>query len=194
MLASTIMSDQNNTLPHPEGELMFQMQAMTQMIERMNFVMGNVCDRLDRVEKRGNEASTSTQNVRKLGAEPKANGGSRVERPRWADYEDFGEDVDDIGDGGFKDEAIGHREGFRQPRNRRDYGNRTRGQFGQRENFRNVGGHADLDGDLDAIKLKIPSFQGKNNPEAYLEWEKKVVWIFYCHNYSEAKKVKLVVI
>ena len=102
MLASTIMSDQNNTLPHPEGELMFQMQAMTQMIEGMNFVMGNVCDRLDRVEKRGNEASTSTQNVRKLGAEPKANGGSRVERPRWADYEDFEEVVDDIGDGGLR--------------------------------------------------------------------------------------------
>jgi len=188
------MSDQNNTLPHPEGELMFQMQAMTQMIERMNFVMGYVCDRLDRVEKRGNEAGTSTQNMRKLGAEPKANGGSRVERPRWADYEDFREAVDDIGDGGFKDEAIGHREGFRQPRNQRDYGNRTRGQFGQKENFYNVGGHANLDGDLDAIKLEIPSFQGKNNPEAYLEWEKKVDWIFYCHNYSEAKKVKLVVI
>jgi hypothetical protein len=47
---------------------------------------------------------------------------------------------------------------------------------------------------LDAIKLKIPSFQGKNDPEAYLEWEKKVDWIFVCHNYSEAKKVKLVVI
>jgi hypothetical protein len=30
----------------------------------------------------------------------------------WADYEDFGEDVDDIGDGGFKDETIGYREGF----------------------------------------------------------------------------------
>jgi len=27
-----------------------------------------------------------------------------------------------------------------------------------------------------------------------LEWEKNVDWIFYCHNYSEAKKVKLVVI
>jgi len=64
------MSDQNNTPPHPEGELMFQMQAMTQIMERMNFVMGNVCDRLDRVEKRGNEAGTGTQNVRKLGAEP----------------------------------------------------------------------------------------------------------------------------
>ncbi|KAL3567897.1 hypothetical protein D5086_030548 [Populus alba] len=85
--------------------------------------------------------------------------GSRAERPRWADYEDFEEAVDDIGDGGFEDEAIGHREGFGKPRNRRDFGNRTRGQFGQRENFCSVGGHADLDGDLDSIKLKIPSFQ-----------------------------------
>jgi hypothetical protein len=33
------MSNQNNT-PPPEGELKFQMQAMTQMMERMNFVMG----------------------------------------------------------------------------------------------------------------------------------------------------------
>jgi hypothetical protein len=77
------MSDQNNTPPHPERELKFQMQAMTQMMERMNFVIGNVCDRLDRVEKRGDEAGTSTQNVRNLGAEPKANNGSRAERLRW---------------------------------------------------------------------------------------------------------------
>jgi hypothetical protein len=153
--------------------------------------MGNVCDRLDRLEKCGNKAGTSTQNLRKLEAELKANNSSRAERPRRTDYE---EAVDDIGDGGFENEAISHREGFRQPRNRRDYGNRIRGQFGQREIFRSVGGHADLDGDLDAIKLKIPSFQGKNDPEAYLEWEKKVDWIFDCHNYSEAKKVKLIVI
>jgi hypothetical protein len=103
------MSDQNNTPPHLEGELTFQMQAMTQMMERMNFVMGNVCDRLDRVEKCDNKAGRSTENVRKLGVEPKANSGSTPERPRWADYE---EAVDDIGDGGFDDEAIGHREGF----------------------------------------------------------------------------------
>uniref|UniRef100_A0A2N9F1F1 RNA-directed DNA polymerase n=1 Tax=Fagus sylvatica TaxID=28930 RepID=A0A2N9F1F1_FAGSY len=42
--------------------------------------------------------------------------------------------------------------------------------------------------------MKIPSFQGKNDPEAYLEWEKKVELIFEYHNYSEKKKVKLVVI
>jgi hypothetical protein len=106
--------------------------------------------------------------VRKVGAESKANSGSRVERPRWADYEDFKEDVDDIGDGGFKDETMSHWQGFRQPRNRRDFGNKIRGQFNQRGNCCSVGGHDDLDGDLDAIKLKILSFQGKNDPETYL--------------------------
>jgi hypothetical protein len=170
------------------------MQAMTQMMEMMNFMMGNVCDKLDRVVKHGNEADTSTQDVRKLGDEPKANSGSMAERPKWANYEDLEEDVGDIGDGGFEDNTIGHQEGFRQPRNQRDFRNGIRGQFGQRGNFRSVGGHDDLDGDLDAIKLQIPSFQDKNDPEAYLEWEKKMDWIFDCHNYSEAKKVKLVVI
>ncbi|KAH9716982.1 Endonuclease [Citrus sinensis] len=48
-----------------------------------------------------------------------------------------------------------------------------------------------MDRDLGSIKLKIPSFQGKNDPEAYLEWEKKVELVFDCHNYSEEKKVKL---
>ena len=27
-----------------------------------------------------------------------------------------------------------------------------------------------MDGDLDGIKLKIPTFQGKNNPNTYWEW------------------------
>jgi hypothetical protein len=45
------------------------------------------------VERRGNEAGISTQDVRKVGVEPKANSGNRTERPRWANYE---EDVDDI--------------------------------------------------------------------------------------------------
>ena len=42
--------------------------------------------------------------------------------------------------------------------------------------------------------MKIPLFQGKNDPKVYLEWEKKVEFIFECHNYSEEKNVKLVVI
>ncbi|XP_025012155.2 uncharacterized protein LOC112533908 [Ricinus communis] len=39
--------------------------------------------------------------------------------------------------------------------------------------------------------MKIPSFQGRNDPDVYLEWERKVELIFECHNFSEEKKVKL---
>jgi hypothetical protein len=111
------MSNKNNTPPPPNVELKFQMQAMTMMMERMNFMMENVCDRLEKVGKHGNVTGTCTQDVRKVGAEPKSNIGSGAERPRWADYEDFEEDVDNIGDGGFKNETIGHRKGFQHPRN-----------------------------------------------------------------------------
>ncbi|KAL9360297.1 hypothetical protein Peur_048420 [Populus x canadensis] len=114
------MSDQNNTPPPPDVELKFQMQAMTKMTESMNFVMGNVCDRLEIVGKHGIMAGTCTQDVRKVGAEQKSNNDNGAERSKWANYEDF-EDINDIADGGFKDETIGYREGFRHPRNRRDF-------------------------------------------------------------------------
>ena len=50
------------------------------------------------------------------------------------------------------------------------------------------------DNNLGSIKMKISSFQGRFDPEAYIEWEKKMEFVFDCHNYSEAKKVKLVLI
>ena len=50
------------------------------------------------------------------------------------------------------------------------------------------------DNNLGSIKMKIPSFQGNNDPETYLEWERKVELVFYCHNYSKNKKVKLAAI
>ena len=42
--------------------------------------------------------------------------------------------------------------------------------------------------------MKIPSFHGKSDPEAYLEWEKRVEFVFECHHYSEQKKVRLAVV
>lgn len=50
------------------------------------------------------------------------------------------------------------------------------------------------DDDLKNIKMAILAFQGRSDPEAYLEWEKKVELVFECHNYSESKKVKLAAI
>jgi hypothetical protein len=95
------MSAQNNTPPPPDVELKFQMHAMTKMMETMNFMMGNVCDRLEKVGKHGHMARTCTQDVRKVGAQHKSNNSSAAERPRWADYK---ENVDDIGANDFKDE------------------------------------------------------------------------------------------
>ena len=61
--------------------------------------------------------------------------------------------------------------------------------------FSNRGKGKDVkDGYLGSIKMKIPSFQGKSDPEAYLEWEKKVERVFECHNYTEEKKVKLAIV
>jgi hypothetical protein len=54
------MPDQNKTPPPLDVELQFQMQAMMKMMERMNFVMGKVCDRLKKVGKHGNVAGTCT--------------------------------------------------------------------------------------------------------------------------------------
>jgi hypothetical protein len=42
---------------------------------------------------------------------------------------------------------------------------------GHRRNFDDLG---NLDRNLGSIKLKIPAFKGKTDPEAYLEWERKV--------------------
>ena len=41
------------------------------------------------------------------------------------------------------------------------------------------------------IKLKLPKFYGKTNPEEYLEWEKTVESVFNCHNFGDEKKVLL---
>src|SRR3954471_13138901 len=44
---------------------------------------------------------------------------------------------------------------------------------------------------LRGIKIKVPTFQGKNDPEAYLEWETKIKQIFACNTYSYVQKVQV---
>ena len=73
------------------------------------------------------------------------------------------------------------------------YLNRGRIERGYRNREARMG-RPRRDNDLGNIKIKIPSFQGKNDPEVYLEWETKMEMVFDCHNYSEIKKVKLAAI
>ncbi|XP_019184978.1 PREDICTED: uncharacterized protein LOC109179930 [Ipomoea nil] len=65
-------------------------------------------------------------------------------------------------------------------------------EMGRRERGRRRAARRDVDDDLGNIKMSMPNFQGKSDPDAYLEWESKVERVFDCHNYSERKKVKFV--
>lgn len=44
---------------------------------------------------------------------------------------------------------------------------------------------------IEGVKIKVPTFHGKNDYEAYLEWETKMEQVFDCHHYNERKKVKV---
>ena len=48
-----------------------------------------------------------------------------------------------------------------------------------------------VDDNISNIKVAIPSFQGRSDPDAYMAWELKVEHVFECYNYSEQKKVRL---
>ncbi|XP_031378379.1 uncharacterized protein LOC116193768 [Punica granatum] len=70
---------------------------------------------------------------------------------------------------------------------------RARGARAERP-WRGRGRHQErdtIDRNMGSIKLTIPPFQGKSDPDVYIEWERKVKLVFDCHNYSEEKKVKL---
>jgi len=41
------------------------------------------------------------------------------------------------------------------------------------------------------VSISLPYFHGKNNVEAYLDWEMKVEELFTCHHISEERKVPL---
>jgi hypothetical protein len=74
--------------------------------------------------------------------------------------------------------------GFDKEEDRDSIVNKRRpgGRFGEARNRE--------DNNLGSIKMKILSFQGRYDPEAYFEWEKKMEFVFDCHNYLETKKAK----
>ncbi|WP_152132971.1 hypothetical protein, partial [Flagellimonas olearia] len=51
----------------------------------------------------------------------------------------------------------------------------NRGRFGHGYGFREARNRGD--NHLGSIKMKIPSFQGKSDPETNLEWEKKMEFV-----------------
>ncbi|KAG7530867.1 Zinc finger CCHC-type [Arabidopsis thaliana x Arabidopsis arenosa] len=57
---------------------------------------------------------------------------------------------------------------------------------------RRNGGERDLMVEnLGRYKMKVPPFHGKNDPDAYLDWEKKMELVFNCHNFANVNRVKV---
>ena len=156
-----------------EEDQSFMLRAMQQQFERMGMMFNEIRDRMDR-----QDAVIATW---REGRPQGVRNARRQERHvPVGDSDDNYEDEFDDGD----DQATLPNEGRFVPRRER-YGRAVR---------RDPRWQDGVDRNLGNIKVKIPSFQGKYDPEVYLEWEKKVELIFECHNYSEEKKVKLVVI
>ena len=139
------------------------LQAMQQQFKRLNFVLGEVRDRMDHQEAAIRNLQGGRDRRRRR--EPRVENEYENERD--------GEDEEDL----VSEVGSGRHRCFR----------RERGHEG------NQGGRDGLDRNLGSIKMKIPSFQGRTDPEVYLEWEKKIDLVFDCHHYSEEKKVKLAV-
>jgi hypothetical protein len=169
-----IMSSKGKT-SNKEGqaESPLVLRAMQQQFERMNVLFNEIRDQMDRQD----AVIATWREGRRQGVH---NGRRQVRR---APVDDSNGDHEDEFEG-EADQASLNGEGRFVPRGERcSRGFRTglRWRDGTDRNLRN-------------IKMKIPSFQGKNDLEAYLEWEKKMELIFECHNYFEEKKVKLIVI
>ncbi|XP_075662695.1 uncharacterized protein LOC142632168 [Castanea sativa] len=154
-------------------ESSIMLQAMQQQFECMKMVFNEIRDRMD-----GQDTIIATLCEESL--QRSLNARRHERRASIDDSDDYHEDE-------FEDEedqASLNNEGRFVPRGERcgrGFRRDPRWKDGTNRNLRN-------------IKMKIPAFQGKNDPEVYLEWEKKVELIFECHNYFEEKKVKLAVI
>jgi hypothetical protein len=160
------MSHKRDSTPKKEAnKSLVVLQAVQQQFEQFNLVLGEVKDRMEQRE-------VVIRNLQ----------GGRDRRRRSPsvtnEYENERDDFDEeditpkVGIGG-----VGRPRGVRHERGPR----------------RNPMGQDGVDRNLGSIKIKIPYFQGRNDPEAYLEWEKKIELTFACHNYLENKKMKLAV-
>ncbi|KAH1206050.1 hypothetical protein GmHk_16G046602 [Glycine max] len=43
---------------------------------------------------------------------------------------------------------------------------------------------------INGVKLNVPPFKGRSDPNAYLDWEMKIQHVFSCNDYTEEQKVK----
>ncbi|GKV12374.1 hypothetical protein SLEP1_g23526 [Rubroshorea leprosula] len=126
----------------------FMLKAMQQQFQRLDIMFGEIKDKMEKKD----VAIAKLYQIQ--------NGSPNLHN----------HDLDDNDEDAFNDDA--QNSNFSMDRF-------MRGRGGQRYRFnkgnQNLARWGDRqDHDLGSIKMKIPPFQGKNDPDVYLEWEKKV--------------------
>ncbi|XP_031402590.1 uncharacterized protein LOC116212157 [Punica granatum] len=154
-----------------QQDVAFTLKAMQQQFERLEVVFGDIRDRMDRKDQRIDQMQREQprQHVRVPNAR-------RLIRQPANSHDEEDEDYEE-------DDEIASVGSVRRARGVRNEGRR----HGRRDHAIRDG----VDRNIGSIKMTIPPFQGRNDPDAFIEWERKVELVFDCHNYSEEKKVKL---
>ena len=132
----------------------FTMQAMHQQFERLNFLFEEIKDRMN-----GQDAAIATLQRGQPQREPNVR---RHRRRNPIPIDDFDNDNEvDVENDDFQASEV--------EMDRIEIRGGRRG----RELRGNIVGRDRVDRNLESIKMKIPSFQGRNDPEAYLESQKR---------------------
>ncbi|GKV17059.1 hypothetical protein SLEP1_g27612 [Rubroshorea leprosula] len=167
-----LSNDNNSTTRKHRVDESFMLKAMQLQFQRLDIMFGEIKDKMEKQD----AAIAKLYQIK--------NGSPNLHR------NDANDDFDDNYEDAFKND--GQNSNFSIERIMRGKKGQ-RGRFNQREqNLPRWGDRQDHD--LGSIKMKIPPFQGKNDPGVYLEWEKKVELVFDFHNYSKEKKVKLTMV
>ncbi|XP_058003982.1 uncharacterized protein LOC131180648, partial [Hevea brasiliensis] len=179
-------------------------ESVAQSFERMNVQMNDFRDELDVLRGMRNEITRFMEEMRRdredrnrrndgganVGNQNRNEGRFRAEH-RNEGYEEAEWNDDEYDEAyDYGNYHYGGR-GHRPPRGRGPRGRRGGRNFRLGDHWDRDGNEERVDGNLASIKMQIPPFHGKDNPEVYLEWERQVELIFECHHYSEEKKVKL---
>jgi seryl-tRNA synthetase len=156
---------ENNKSATQNADIAFQLRAIGRQLELLFRTYKDLKNKVNSIKQQNSGADRRGNMVRMA-----------VQNVRY-DFEEFVDENVDTGEDDYDFASAG--QGIRSGTNRAM----------RNVNFSGMGTYEDMDEDVDTIKLKIPNFQGKNDPKDYLEWDKKIDWIFDCHSYSEQKKI-----
>ena len=136
---------ENNESTTQNVDVAFQLRSIGQQLELLPRTYKDMKDEVNSIKKLNSGVDCR---------------GNTVRMAAWNVRSDFEEFVDENVDEGEDDyDFASASQGIRSRPNRAR----------RNVNFHGMSSYEDMDGDLDTIKLKIPSFQGRNDPEVYLE-------------------------